>query len=927
MHSHSHARATSLFAAFVAAAAACLALAAPANAKPAPQPVVSQVYGGGGNAGAQFRNDYIEIFNRSGSTLDLTGWSVQYAAATSGSWSITPLSGTLEIGQYLLVAEGSGGGNGQLLPAADATGTIDLSNTTGKVALVSSFTPLTGTCPSGAQIMDLVGYGTSANCFEGAGPVTPNLQNTTAALRKQAGCTDTDNNSADFSVSAPTPRNTATARSLCFPVPAKPALTATDPPSPSNSLAPRVIGSAPAGTTVEVYANAACSGAPAATGSADQLAAPGIPVNAPANATTTYYALAFDANNASDCSTTSVTYVQDSVAPAAPTLISTSPASPANDLTPEIRGSAPDGTTVRLWTNAGCTLGPAATGTAAEFASPGLTVTVGADSTTTFYATATDAAGNTSPCSTSSITYIEDSELPVSPTFTGSVPGSPADDTAPNIKGTAEAGSTVRLYTDADCDTLAGSGTAAQFSSSGISVTVAANSTTTFYATATDGVGNTSACSVDSFTYVEDSDPPAEPTFDSSAPVSPAGDNSPLLLGTADADSTVRIYRDAACTIVTASGTAAQFGSPGIGVTVPANSTTTFHATATDAVGNTSGCSTSSLTYVEDSSPPAQPVLTASDPPSPSTDTTPFIIGTADAGSTVRLYSDAGCTNLAAPAATADTFAAPGIEVTVTPGTTTVFHATATDAVGNTSACSSSSLAYEQDSGAPTPPTFNVSVPASPAESTAPRILGSAEAGSTVRLYTDATCTALAATGTAAEFASPGIQVTVAAGSSTTFRATATDALNNTSACSPGSLTYVQRDEVPSPADPTPSLSGLRLSPPNFTTIAVKATSGGVVAGASRARGTEIVFSLSARARVSFTVLRRPPVAQPPGPDAGLIKTFGRILEAGPQVIPFSGRLGQRVFKPGKYRMFVTVRTVAGEAPTTSSVPFRILRG
>ena len=300
-----------------------------------------------------------------------------------------------------------------------------------------------------------------------------------------------------------------------------------------------MIGTAPAGTTVEIYTNATCSGVPLTTGTAAQLASPGITVASPANTSTTYYALAFDANNTSDCSTTSVTYVNDSVPPGAPTLISSSPASPANDLTPEIRGSAADGTTVRLYANAACTGGPAATGTTAAFASPGLTVTVAPDSTTTFYATATDAAGNVSSCSTSSLTYVQDSSLPVAPTFTASVPASPASDTTPNIKGNAEAGSTVRLYTDAGCTTLAGTGSAAQFASSGIAVTVPANSTTTFRATATDGVGNTSACSVSTLTYVEDSTAPAAPTFSSSTPASPAADNSPLLLGGAEAGSTV----------------------------------------------------------------------------------------------------------------------------------------------------------------------------------------------------------------------------------------------------------------------------------------------------------------------------------------------------------------------------------------------------
>ena len=79
---------------------------------------------------------------------------------------------------------------GAALPTPDAIGTTDLSATAGKVALVSSFVPLTGACPTGPKVVDLVGYGAAANCFEGAGP-TPSPSNTLSATRKLAGCTDT----------------------------------------------------------------------------------------------------------------------------------------------------------------------------------------------------------------------------------------------------------------------------------------------------------------------------------------------------------------------------------------------------------------------------------------------------------------------------------------------------------------------------------------------------------------------------------------------------------------------------------------------------------------------------------------------------------------------------------------------------------------
>src|SRR5687768_18448932 len=100
-----------------AALVAALALAPSASAA-SPDVVISQVYGGGGNQGATLRNDFIELFNRGTSAIDLTGWSVQYTSATgSGTWQMTPLSGTIAPGRYFLVQQGAGSGGSVSLPA------------------------------------------------------------------------------------------------------------------------------------------------------------------------------------------------------------------------------------------------------------------------------------------------------------------------------------------------------------------------------------------------------------------------------------------------------------------------------------------------------------------------------------------------------------------------------------------------------------------------------------------------------------------------------------------------------------------------------------------------------------------------------------------------------------------------------------------
>jgi endonuclease G len=169
--------------------------------------VISQVYGGGGNSGATFTNDFIELFNRGTSPISLNGWAVQYGSATGTTWQVTPLTNvTLQPGQYYLIQEAAGTGGTTPLPAPDATGAIAMALGAGKIALTNSTTGLTGACPTGGSIVDFVGYGSTANCSETA--PTGTTANPTAAVRNNGGCAETDNNSADFTVTTPNPRNT-----------------------------------------------------------------------------------------------------------------------------------------------------------------------------------------------------------------------------------------------------------------------------------------------------------------------------------------------------------------------------------------------------------------------------------------------------------------------------------------------------------------------------------------------------------------------------------------------------------------------------------------------------------------------------------------------------------------------------------------------
>lgn len=194
------------------------------NAPVAPQHVViSEVYGGGGNSGAVYKNDFIELYNPSDAAVDLTGWSVQYASATGTTWQVTPLTGSIPAKSFYLIQQAAGSGGTTNLPTPDAIGTIALSGTTGKVILSNSITALTGANPAGAVVIDKVGFGPTATGFETT--VAAVLSNTTALERKASAAStvatmgvggleefngngyDTDNNSTDFIVTTPNPQN------------------------------------------------------------------------------------------------------------------------------------------------------------------------------------------------------------------------------------------------------------------------------------------------------------------------------------------------------------------------------------------------------------------------------------------------------------------------------------------------------------------------------------------------------------------------------------------------------------------------------------------------------------------------------------------------------------------------------------------------
>ncbi|WP_179829849.1 endonuclease/exonuclease/phosphatase family protein [Nocardiopsis aegyptia] len=190
---------------------AALSTALPAAAE-ATGPVIGEVYGGGGNSGAELRNDFVELGNPTDAAVGLDGWSVQYLPARPGDSTrvqVTPLGGAIEPGTSYLVRQGAGAGGSVDLPAPDAAGGTAMAAGSGVVLLVEGTEPVAcrtaAECAEEEGVADLVGYG-SATVFEGA--PAPGLSNTTSAAR-DADLTDTGDNAADFTAGAPAPTNAA----------------------------------------------------------------------------------------------------------------------------------------------------------------------------------------------------------------------------------------------------------------------------------------------------------------------------------------------------------------------------------------------------------------------------------------------------------------------------------------------------------------------------------------------------------------------------------------------------------------------------------------------------------------------------------------------------------------------------------------------
>ena len=200
--------------------------------------VISQVYTGGGEPNATLARDFVEIFNTTSSTQNLSGLSLQWSDADdeiggagdagAAPRTVVPLpSRVIAPGGYLLVVLGANGSaglqiTGDLTIPSEFLPGFDVPSSGGKIALVRGSTPLA--CggavrcvsgPAASRVMDLVGYG-NATDFEGTRPASAPVASL-SIVRQNAGCSDRNDNAVDFVLQTPTPRGSSTQSVLCRP--------------------------------------------------------------------------------------------------------------------------------------------------------------------------------------------------------------------------------------------------------------------------------------------------------------------------------------------------------------------------------------------------------------------------------------------------------------------------------------------------------------------------------------------------------------------------------------------------------------------------------------------------------------------------------------------------------------------------------------
>ena len=385
-----------------------------------------------------------------------------------------------------------------------------------------------------------------------------------------------------------------------------------------NTSTPTITGTARPDAAVTLYINGSATGT-----ITDADATSGIfSITVPSQVDATYaISVAAPDQNGDPSISGAINITIDTAAPDAPVITTTTDLT--NDNTPEIAGTAEAETTVTLF-NGSTSLGTDTADADGNFSiTPSLELP---DNSYTLTVTATDALGNESAAS-NELAITIDATAPSTPSI--STTTDLTNDSTPVIQGTAEAGSTVTLFSG---DTSLGPATAGSDGSFSITSSELADNDYTLTVKATDAAGNTSSAST-ALALTIDTAAPDAPVITTTTDLT--NDNTPEIAGTAEAETTVTLFNGS-----TSLGTDTADADGNFSITpsleLPDNSYT-LTVTATDALGNESAAS-NELAITIDATAPSTPSISTTT--SLTNDNTPVIEGTAEAGSTVNLYNE-----------------------------------------------------------------------------------------------------------------------------------------------------------------------------------------------------------------------------------------------------------------------------------------------
>ena len=642
----------------------------------------------------------------------------------------------------------------------------------------------------------------------------------------------------------------------------------------TNDSTPTISGTGQAGSTIHIMNNGTQIGTTIVDGSGNWSFTPTAPLG---DGSYSLRAYATDTAGNASANSSVFTFTIDTAAPGVPVVTSViddvgpvtgalTSGNSTNDARPTFNGTGEVGSTVHVIVDGN------EIGTAVVNAQGSWTFTPGTDlgegpHAITF--NATDVAGNTGS-TTTPFNLTVDTGVPSAPVIStagdnaGSIQtplssGQSTDDTTPTLNGTATANATVTVYENGQpVGTVQADGTGAwSFTPS----TPLTNGSHTWTATVTDAAGNVSLNSPD-FTLIVDTTAPNAPVI--SQAIDDVGtitgpltsgqttdDTVPRLVGTSEPFATVKIYEG---TTLVGTGTADGNGSWSIllNTTLTAGAHS-FTAQATDAAGNTSVSSTSfSLTV--DTTPPALPVLTSilDDVGNAATpvanggftnDAQPTLSGTAEAGSTVKIFDNG--VQIGSVTATGGAWSfTPSPALGNGPHNLTF---TATDAVGNASA-PTAGYVINVDTLAPGAPTIisviddvgSVTGPVTgtnPTNDTRPTLSGTAEANATVRIYDGITLVGTVTADGSGNWTLP--QTTTLAQGTHNFTATATDAAGNTSVASAVTTIIV---DTTAPTAPTGTFNAdgsvLTGTAEAGSTVAIRLADGSTVTAIAGSNGT-----------------------------------------------------------------------------------------